>query len=61
MIEYVCTGTWTLDKSESGIRWNDPAVGIEWPIKDAILSDKDAKAQTLAEWLERPESDWTNL
>jgi len=29
--------------AESGLRWNDPAVGIEWPIVDGIdISDKDA-------------------
>ena len=28
--------------AESGIRWNDPAFGIEWPItENLILSDKD--------------------
>jgi dTDP-4-dehydrorhamnose 3,5-epimerase len=27
---------------ERGVRWNDPALGIEWPIlEDMILSDKD--------------------
>ena len=26
----------------AGVRWNDPAFGIEWPIADPILSDKDA-------------------
>lgn len=29
--------------SERGILWNDPAVGIIWPIDNPILSDKDAK------------------
>jgi dTDP-4-dehydrorhamnose 3,5-epimerase len=29
--------------AERGIRWNDPAFKIEWPIRDAIVSDKDAK------------------
>lgn len=29
-------------KHESGIRWNDKKIGINWPIKRAILSDKDA-------------------
>jgi dTDP-4-dehydrorhamnose 3,5-epimerase len=24
-----------------GVRWNDPAFQIEWPIEDPILSDKD--------------------
>ncbi|TWT97605.1 dTDP-4-dehydrorhamnose 3,5-epimerase [Botrimarina colliarenosi] len=27
---------------ERGIRWNDPAFGIEWPIEPVVLSDKDA-------------------
>ncbi len=29
--------------SERGVRWNDPAFGIEWPVtKNLILSDKDS-------------------
>jgi len=24
-----------------GVRWNDPAFGIKWPLKDPIMSDKD--------------------
>ena len=29
--------------AESGLRWNDPKVGIEWPISaDIDISDKDA-------------------
>lgn len=54
-IQYLCTGTYD-PRGESGIRWNDPAIGIEWPAADPTLSAKDASAQTLAEWLERPES-----
>lgn len=29
-------------ESERGVRWNDPSFNIDWPIKDAILSPKDA-------------------
>jgi dTDP-4-dehydrorhamnose 3,5-epimerase len=54
-IQYLCTGIYS-NKAESGIRWNDPAIGIDWPTKTPILSQKDQSAQTLAEWLERPES-----
>ncbi|MEW5976517.1 MAG: dTDP-4-dehydrorhamnose 3,5-epimerase [Acidobacteriota bacterium] len=54
-IQYKCTGTYN-PKAESGIRWDDPELGIEWPITNPILSGKDAKAQTLSEWLARPES-----
>jgi dTDP-4-dehydrorhamnose 3,5-epimerase len=28
--------------AERGVRWNDPAFGIRWPIADPILSAKDA-------------------
>lgn len=54
-IQYFCTGTYN-NQAESGILWNDPDIGIEWPINDPILSDKDRHAQPLSQWLERPES-----
>jgi len=28
--------------AERGLRWNDPAFSIEWPMEPAELSDKDA-------------------
>jgi dTDP-4-dehydrorhamnose 3,5-epimerase len=54
-IEYLTTGTYNK-ATESGVRWNDPAIGIEWPVVDPILSAKDESAQYLREWLARPES-----
>lgn len=54
-IQYKCTGIYS-NKGESGIRWDDPEIGIGWPIPDVLLSEKDRNAQTLAEWLARPES-----
>ncbi len=54
-IQYKCTAIYN-PSTESGIRWNDPALGIEWGISDPILSEKDRSAQTLSEWLEKPES-----
>ncbi len=38
-------------QSERGIAWDDPALGIPWPVKDgaAILSEKDRKNLPLAE------------
>ena len=32
---------------DGNIRWNDPDIGIEWPIEPAILSPKDAAAPFL--------------
>ncbi len=55
-IQYKCTGIYS-NKAESGIRWNDPAIGIEWPIANPIVSEKDSKARPLAEWLASPDSD----
>lgn len=49
-IQYLCTGVYN-PQGESGIRWNDPEIGIEWPVKEPILSSKDEKAQLLSEWL----------
>ena len=35
--------------SEQGLMWSDPAIGIGWPIKTPILSDKDKKWPNLAD------------
>lgn len=55
-IQYKCTGLYS-NKAESGILWNDPDIGIQWPLADVQLSEKDRKAQTLAQWLATPESE----
>jgi len=55
-IQYKCTGLYS-HQGESGIRWDDPQIGVRWPGSDYSLSDKDRKAQTLEQWLARPESD----
>ena len=34
---------------ERGIAWNDPALGIDWPVDSPILSDKDRRHPPLAE------------
>jgi dTDP-4-dehydrorhamnose 3,5-epimerase len=54
-IQYKCTGIYN-GKAESGIRWNDPEIGVKWPLTDVTVSDKDTKARTLAEWLASPDS-----
>lgn len=35
--------------TEGGVLWNDPAIGIEWPVQDPIISQKDAGFKPLAE------------
>lgn len=54
-ILYKCTAPYN-PKGESAIRWNDPRIGIAWPLARPILSPKDAAAASLSDWLARPES-----
>lgn len=54
-VEYLTTGTYNPN-AESGVRWDDPRIGIDWPVTDPTLSRKDAEAQSLDEWLARPEA-----
>ena len=54
-LEYLVTGNYN-GAAESGIAWNDPELGIEWPVAEPITSERDGQAQTLAQWLERPEA-----
>jgi dTDP-4-dehydrorhamnose 3,5-epimerase len=54
-IEYLCTGVYN-SAGESNIIWNDPEIGIDWPIANPVLSKKDDSAPTLATWLAGKES-----
>jgi dTDP-4-dehydrorhamnose 3,5-epimerase len=47
-VEYKCTELYDPG-GELGVRWDDPAIGIDWPIAQPILSAKDAAAPLLAE------------
>ncbi|HZR85123.1 MAG TPA: dTDP-4-dehydrorhamnose 3,5-epimerase [Candidatus Binatia bacterium] len=51
-IEYKCSDLYDAG-GELRLLWNDPAIGIEWPIDAPILSDKDRDAPPLSAWLDR--------
>jgi dTDP-4-dehydrorhamnose 3,5-epimerase len=51
-VEYKCTEFYRPD-ADLSIAWNDPQIAIEWPLADPVLSDKDARAHTLAELADR--------
>ena len=40
---------------DGNVRWDDPEIGVEWPLRPSILSDKDEKAPTLAQRREKNE------
>ena len=45
---YLCTATYDRE-AEAGIRWNDAALAIDWPVAEPLLSPKDAAAPFLAD------------
>ena len=40
LVHYKCSD-FCAPESEGGILWRDPAIGIEWPLSDPLLSEKD--------------------
>lgn len=51
ILQYKCT-SYYHPGSDTGIIWNDPDIDIEWPVKDPILSHKDARLTTLKSFIE---------
>jgi dTDP-4-dehydrorhamnose 3,5-epimerase len=49
-VQYKCTGLYNA-QAESGIFYNDPEIGIEWPLQNVLVSTKDSNAQSLRQWL----------
>ena len=47
-LHYKCTELYHPE-DESSIRWNDPELGVEWPIERPKLSAKDERAPTFTE------------
>lgn len=36
-------------QADGGVLWNDPDIGVDWPIQSPILSEKDANAPLLSD------------
>ena len=51
-IIYKCTELYAPD-ADFSVRWNDPELGVPWPLDDPVLSPKDANAPLLREVRER--------
>ena len=52
-VEYKCTDIYDA-KSEIGIAWDDPAIGIAWPVSKPVLSERDKRHPRLAEIADLP-------
>jgi dTDP-4-dehydrorhamnose 3,5-epimerase len=51
-VEYKCSDFYNPG-DELTVLWSDPEIGIEWPIREPILSAKDAAALPLARVMDR--------
>ena len=52
IVEYKCTDIYDRP-NEIGLRWNEPAFAIAWPLSEPVLSDRDRSHPPLDEMLER--------
>ena len=48
LVAYKCTAPYHPE-AEGGIRWDDPELGIPWPITDPVLSTRDAALPRLSD------------
>lgn len=52
-VQYKQTGFYEPE-TEGGISWNDPDIGIAWPINDPILSKRDQNQISFRQYRENP-------
>ena len=45
-VVYKCTDLYTTG-DEYGILWSDPVIGVDWPVENPVLSEKDAESPRL--------------
>ncbi|MBW2713412.1 MAG: dTDP-4-dehydrorhamnose 3,5-epimerase family protein, partial [Deltaproteobacteria bacterium] len=51
-VEYKCTDLYHPE-AEFSVAWDDPDLGIAWPIESPVLSEKDQKAPRLCDVQEK--------
>jgi len=52
-VQYKSTGYYA-PAAERIVRWNDPELAIDWPVKDPIVSARDARGDSLREYARNP-------
>ena len=51
LVHYKTTDVYTPD-AELSLVWNDPEIGIDWPVTDPVLNERDGSAPRLNDILE---------
>ena len=51
LVQYKCTDVYRQG-DEIGVVWNDPEIGIDWPVREPVLNEKDRKASRLSDLVE---------
>ena len=52
-VQYRCRGYYA-PAAEGAVRWDDPEIGVRWPVGNPVLSARDRAAPTLAQYREKP-------
>jgi dTDP-4-dehydrorhamnose 3,5-epimerase len=59
-VQYKCSGYYQR-AAEGAVRWDDPEIGIAWPIAQPTTSERDRQAMSLAAYRERPAFVWGQM
>jgi dTDP-4-dehydrorhamnose 3,5-epimerase len=52
-VSYKCT-TYYNRASEGTVAWNDPDIGVAWPVADPIISERDSMGMSLQDYAANP-------
>lgn len=52
-LQYKCSNFYAPE-TEGAVKWDDPDLGIAWPMADPIISQRDQQAMSLKQYLESP-------
>jgi dTDP-4-dehydrorhamnose 3,5-epimerase len=53
IVQYKCTGYYT-PAAEAVVAWNDPEIGVAWPLTEPMLSQRDGQGMSLQQYLKNP-------
>jgi dTDP-4-dehydrorhamnose 3,5-epimerase len=52
-VHYKCTGLYA-PASEGTVAWDDASIGVQWPVREPVLSNRDKAGMSLAQYRANP-------